>query len=282
MVDHQMTKLYIVATPIGNRGDLSVRALEVLQQVDLIVAEDTRHTKQLLAHFGVSQQMLSFHQYNENQRSEKLIALLESGKSIALVADAGTPLISDPGYPLVAAAHQKNIPVVPVPGACAAIAALCASGLAATEFLFVGFLPPKGEKRDKRLRQLVKQRVTVVLYESVHRIMDLLNRMLPIFGEQRRICLARELTKKYETILTAPLIDVLATLSNNATQQKGEFVLLIAGDDAPSNAVDAEAEHTLKILLEELPLKQAVRLTKHLTGKSHRLIYQCALQLQSG
>lgn len=274
-----MSVLYILATPIGNLSDISLRALEVLKSVDWIVAEDTRHTQRLLSHYGIERPLFSLHQYNERQRSEKIIDLLLEGKNIALVSDAGTPLISDPGYPLVVAAQQRGITVVPIPGACAAITALCVSGLPAAEFLFVGFLPPKGEKRVKRLQQLANEARTLVLYESVHRIVDLLERMLPIFGEERIVCLARELTKQYETIYRAPLCELLAFVQAHPEQQKGEFVLVVAGAESAVKEIDAECERVLRILLDELSLKQAVQLTQRLTGVSHRKLYEFALMV---
>lgn len=272
-----MSVLYILATPIGNLSDISLRALEVLKSADWIVAEDTRHTQRLLSHYGIERPLFSLHQYNERQRSEKIINLLLEGKNIALASDAGTPLISDPGYPLVVAAQQRGITVVPIPGACAAITALCASGLPAAEFLFVGFLPPKGEKRVKRLQQLANETRTLVLYESVHRIVDLLERMLPIFGEARIVCLARELTKQYETIYRASLRELLTFVHAHPEQQKGEFVLVVAGAESAVKEIDAECERVLRVLLGELSLKQAVQLTQRLTGVAHRKLYEFAL-----
>ncbi len=276
-----MSTLYLIATPIGNLSDISLRALDVLKSVDRIAAEDTRHTQKLLNHFGIQKPLLCLHQHNEAQRSQAILQNLLGGESIALVSDAGTPLISDPGYPLVVAAQQHQIKIVPIPGACAAITALCASGIPANEFLFVGFLPGKGEKRDKRLQQLAQASYTLVLYESVHRILDLLERMLVHFSAEREICLARELSKRYETIYRAPLSELISFINNNPEQQKGEFVLVIAGNQHTHVGIDAQSEVILRTLLMELPLKQAVKLTQQITHASHRELYQFALKIKA-
>lgn len=275
-----MSVLYLVASPIGNLSDISLRALEVLKSVNYVLAEDTRHSQRLLGHFSIQRPLISLHQHNERQRSEKILQMLLEGKTLALLSDAGTPLISDPGYSLVVAAQQQGVKVVPIPGACAAIAALCASGLPADEFLFAGFLPPKGEKRERRLRQLALEPRTVVIYESVHRIVDLLQRLLIAVGEQRLLCLARELTKQYETIYRASVAEVLRFVEQHPQQQKGEFVLVLAGNAEQPAVDDAECERILSVLLQELPLAQAVKLARSLTGISRQKIYQRALKKQ--
>lgn len=274
-----MSKLYVVATPIGNLDDISARALEVLKNVDCIAAEDTRHSQRLLSHFGIQQRLLSLHEYNENKRVETIMQLLTKGESVALISDAGTPLISDPGYPMVAAAHAEHIPVIPVPGACAAIAALSASGLPTHHFIFEGFLPPKGEKRVKRLQTLAVETRTLIFYESVHRIVDLLERLVEIFGPNRLACVAREITKKYETIRRASLAELYQKILQDQDQQKGEFVVVVAGIEKEITRAEAECLQLLKILLAELPLNQSVKLAQKITGVSRQNLYAWALQV---
>lgn len=275
--------LYVVATPIGNLADISERALKVLRSVDLVAAEDTRHTKQLLMHFVINKPLFSVHDHNEHQRVEKVLAELSAGKSIALVSDAGTPLISDPGFVVVQAVRKAGFPVVPVPGACAMVAALSAAGLPTDRFCFEGFLPAKSSGRKKQLRTLEQESRTLVFYESPHRVLDSLKDMAEVLGGAREITLARELTKTFETFLSGSLDEVIAKVEQDANQRKGEFVLVLAGakveSDDGSQAI--AAEHVLKVLLEELPVKQAAALTAKITGLKKNALYQQALTLQA-
>ena len=276
--------LYVVATPIGNLADISERALKVLRSVDLIAAEDTRHTRQLLMHFVINKPLFSVHDHNEHQRVEKVLQELADGQSIALVSDAGTPLISDPGFVVVQAVRKAGYPVVPVPGACAMVAALSAAGLPTDRFCFEGFLPAKSSGRKKQLKTVIKETRTLVFYESPHRVLDSLKDMAEVLGEEREITLARELTKTFETFLTGSLEEVIQQVEQDANQQRGEFVLVVAGA-APED--DAEAQEiaaidVLKVLLTELPVKQAAALAAKITGQKKNALYQQALSLQSG
>lgn len=273
-----MAELYIVATPMGNLDDITLRALETLKAVAWIAAEDTRHTQRLLSHFGIEGRLLSLHEFNEQQRSQEVIDLILRGESVALVCDAGTPLISDPGYRIVTAAHAARVTVVPVPGPCAAIAALSASGLPTDHFVFEGFLPPKGERRHKRLQALQDEPRTLIFYEAVHRIVDLLESLVEVFGPTRPATLARELTKKFETIRLATLAELFAFVSDHAEQQRGEFVLVVGGAPARTHAVAVEDQQVLKKLLAALPLKQAVKLTQEITGARRHELYALALE----
>ncbi len=273
-------KLYIVATPIGNLSDITLRALEVLKAVDVIAAEDTRHSGRLLAHYGIDTAVFSLHDFNEQVRSEKIIARLLKGDSVALISDAGTPLISDPGYRLVSLAHENAIDVVPIPGACAAIAGLVASGMPTDRFVFEGFLPAKGEKRKQRLECLATESRTIILYESVHRITNLLDLLLETFGEDRPLSVARELTKKFETLYFGLVSSVRARLQQASSEQRGEFVVVVHGTLQKQDEDHAQLERTLKILLKELTLKQAVNLAVEITGVRRKILYQLALALK--
>lgn len=273
--------LYIVATPIGNLGDMTFRAVEVLKSVALIAAEDTRHSKFLLTHYGIVTPTISLHDYNESRRIEMLLLRLQQGASIALISDAGTPLISDPGYHLVDAMIEAGIKVLPIPGACAAIAALSASGLPTDHFIFAGFLPAKGEARRKGVGAFRTETRTVILYESPHRILDLMQLLEEILGEQRIIVVARELTKKFETIRRGKVREVHTWIKENAQQQKGEFVILIHGAELASHEDNkSEYERVLKILLEDLPQKQAVDYATKITGAKKNFLYQLALDIK--
>ena len=274
--------LYVVATPIGNLGDITLRALEILKSVDAIAAEDTRHTSGLLSHFGISKKLIAVHQHNEQQSAEALVARLQAGESIALVTDAGTPGISDPGAIVVAAARAAGFKVVPVPGASAAIAALSASGITQNGFQFIGFLPASGAARCKVLEQLKAQTVTLVFYEAPHRIVECVQDLAKILGETRQITIARELTKTFETIYTCPASRMNTWLQADSNQQRGEFVLLV--EPAPlveSDEISAEAQRVLKCLLAELPLKQAVKLATEITSSKKNDLYELALGLKS-
>lgn len=278
----QIGILYVVATPIGNLGDITLRALEVLKSVDAIAAEDTRHTSGLLSHFGISKKLIAVHQHNEQQSAEALIARLQLGENIALVTDAGTPAVSDPGALVVKAVREAGFKVVPIPGASAAIAALSASGITQNGFYFVGFLPASGAARRKVLEQLKSQTVTLIFYEAPHRIIECVQDLAKILGETRQIMLARELTKTFETIYTCPVGRMDTWLQADANQQRGEFVLLVEPAlAAESEELSAEAQRVLKCLLAELPLKQAVKLATEITQLKKNDLYKFALKLKN-
>lgn len=274
--------LYVVATPIGNLADISERALVVLRSVDLIAAEDTRHTRQLLMHFTINKPLFSVHDHNEQQRIDKVISELSSGQSIALVSDAGTPLISDPGFHVVQAARDAGFRVVPVPGPCALVTALSAAGMPTDRFCFEGFLPAKSSGRKKQLQQVESETRTLVFYESPHRILDSLTDMAEVLGADRLITVARELTKTFETFFTGTLEQTLAWMQADANQQRGEFVLVVAGAPVKEGeeAAAVSAEKVLKVLLEDLPVKQAAALCAKITGQKKNALYQQALELQ--
>jgi 16S rRNA (cytidine1402-2'-O)-methyltransferase len=273
--------LYLVATPIGNLDDISARAIETLSRVSIVAAEDTRHSRILLRHYGVDTRMLALHEHNERQALEKVIGALRQGESVALVSDAGTPLISDPGFPLVRECHRQGITVSPVPGASAAIAALSASGLATDRFVFEGF-PPRNQGARKTLFQdLIRESRTMVFYESSHRVQACLQDMAQVFGPDRPAVLARELTKLHETILHETLGSLCDILEQDPMQSRGEFVLLVGGEPERSDdALAPEVERTLQILMQELPLKQAAALASRLTGEKKNRLYQLGLGLQ--
>lgn len=270
--------LYIVATPIGNLGDWSQRAQEVLAEVSLIAVEDTRHSNKLLSHFGIQTPMMAYHEHNETLASEKLLTRLRAGESIALISDAGTPLISDPGYPLVSQAHAEGIPVSPIPGPSAVVAALSASGLPTDRFIFEGFLPNKTQARKSRLEILQADTRTLVFYESPHRIAETLADMLAVFGAERVGVLARELSKTFETIKQAPLLELLEWLEQDKNQSRGEIVLVVHGAEA-SGPEDAEVERVLTILLKSLPVKEAATLAAEITGGKKNALYKQALYI---
>ncbi|MCU7796664.1 MAG: 16S rRNA (cytidine(1402)-2'-O)-methyltransferase, partial [Candidatus Thiodiazotropha sp. (ex Myrtea spinifera)] len=232
--------LYVVATPIGNLGDISMRAVEILREVDLIAAEDTRHTKPLLRHYAIDTPMQSFHEHNERAQVAKLTEVLQSGRSVALVSDAGTPLISDPGFPLVREAAGLGIRIVPVPGPSAIICALSAAGLPTDRFLFAGFPPRNQGQRRDWLGELIRERATLVFYESSHRIVASLKAMVEVFGGEREAVIAREVTKLHETFLRGSLDELLSQVEQDENQRKGEFVILVAGAPAGSTGVQAE------------------------------------------
>ncbi|OUD15473.1 16S rRNA (cytidine(1402)-2'-O)-methyltransferase [Thioflexithrix psekupsensis] len=271
--------LYIVATPIGNLQDCSMRAIQILKQVDLIAAEDTRHSRRLLDQFGITTPLYALHEHNEYHHSQTLTSRLLSGTSIALISDAGTPLISDPGYYLVAACHQAGIVVSPIPGASALISALSAAGMPADRFVFEGFLAAKSGARCKQLEALRQESRTLVFYETPHRIVDSVADMIAIFGAAREVVMARELTKVYETIHRSSLGELFQWLQQDTQQQKGEFVLVIAGAPPQSNEeIPAEAVRIFHLLREELPLKQAAKLTSQITGIHRNQLYALGLQ----
>jgi 16S rRNA (cytidine1402-2'-O)-methyltransferase len=273
--------LYVVATPIGHLGDISARAIEVLKQVDLIAAEDTRHSGRLLQHFAIQTPMLSLHEHNERNVAPGLIEQLQAGRSIALISDAGTPLISDPGFNLVRLARESGVRVVPIPGPSALICALSAAGLATDRFVFEGFLPSKSTARRNRLEQLAREPRTLVFYESSHRIFDCLADMAAVFGAARRAVLARELTKQFETIHQDELGALQQWVEADSNQQKGEIVVLVEGwSQSDDDALNTEAERVLQILMEELPVKTAAKLAARLTGLNKRDLYERGVALK--
>ena len=270
--------LYVVATPIGNLGDITLRAIETLKMVDAIAAEDTRHTSGLLSHFGISKKLIAVHQHNEQQSAEKLLAQLKNGENIALVTDAGTPAVSDPGAIVVKIVREAGIKVVPIPGASAVIAALSASGIMQNGFYFHGFLPASGAARRKVLEQLKTQTVTIVLYEAPHRIIECVEDIAKVLGENRQLTFAREITKTFETFYTCPASRAGAWLQADANQQRGEFVLLVeAAPVVETQEISDEAQRVLKCLLAELPLKQAAKLAAEITNEKKNALYELAL-----
>ena len=272
--------LYVVATPIGNLGDMTPRAVEILQGVDLIAAEDTRHSGRLLTHFGIATPTIALHEHNERTQAPRLLARVMAGESLALISDAGTPLVSDPGFHLVRLAREQGIRVVPVPGASALMAGLSVSGLPTDRFVFEGFLPTKSGPRCKRLQALMAETRTLIFYEAPHRVRATLEDMAAVIGEGRRAVLARELTKTFETVKDAPLGELADWVRNDADQQKGEIVLLLAGAQSGGDgADDSEARRILSVLLEELPLSQASVLAARITGLKKKQLYQLGLSL---
>lgn len=273
--------LYIVATPIGNLADITARAVEMLGRVDLIAAEDTRHSKKLLQHLGIKTRLIALHEHNERNASTGLVEQIRQGQSIALISDAGTPLLSDPGFYLVRAAREAGVRVIPVPGVSAAICALSAAGLPTDRFVFEGFLPAKPTARRNRLEQLSAETRTLIFYESSHRIVDCLQTMQEILGAGRQAVVARELTKTFETVQDGSLASLIAWITTDSNQQRGEFVVLVKGKQpAAGDELTAEAEHTLHCLLEELSVKQAAKLAAKVTGVSKRVLYERALALK--
>jgi 16S rRNA (cytidine1402-2'-O)-methyltransferase len=273
--------LYVVATPIGNLGDITSRALEVLEAVDLVAAEDTRVSGRLLKHFGVKTPLLSVHEHNEQARIEALLGRLEQGESIALISDAGTPLVSDPGYRLVRATRAAGFQVVPIPGASALLAALSAAGLPTDRFVFEGFLPPKPAARRQHLQGLAREQRTLVFYESAHRLLASVDDMAQELGPARRAVLARELTKLHEEFHGDTLGNLGAWIQADANRQRGEFVILVAGADEAGVAEEAlDPDVVLATLLDELPVKQAVRIAARLTSVARNDLYQRALKMQ--
>ncbi len=272
--------LYVVATPIGNLGDMSPRAVEALSAADVIAAEDTRHSLPLLRHFGIKTPCIAVHEHNERERCAELVGRLQAGESIALISDAGTPLVSDPGYHLVRAAREQGMRVIPIPGPSAVISALSASGLPTDRFVFEGFLPAKSAARRHRLTELANDTRTIAFFESSHRILDSLSDMAQVFGADRMAVVARELTKMFETIHGDMLGALCDRMGADIHQQKGEFVVLVHGA-APRDETEgsAEAERVLRILLTELPVKQAAVLAAKLTGQKKNFLYDLAVTL---
>jgi 16S rRNA (cytidine1402-2'-O)-methyltransferase len=273
--------LYIVATPIGNLRDVTLRALDILSAVDVIAAEDTRTTANLLRHYSISRKMMTLHRHNENAAAEKVVSLLSRGQAVALVTDAGTPGISDPGALLVKLVREQGYKVVPIPGASAAVCAISAAGITAPHFLFYGFLPASGGQRRRELEALKLQPYTILFYEAPHRILECVTDLAEVLGNRRGITIARELTKLFEAIHSCELGDALAWLQADPNRQKGEFVLLVSGAVAPDAAeLTEQAQHILKLLLRDLPLKHAVTLSAEISGESKNALYSQALLLQ--
>ncbi|WP_425055597.1 16S rRNA (cytidine(1402)-2'-O)-methyltransferase [Pseudomonas abyssi] len=275
--------LFVVATPIGNLQDLTPRALQVLRDVSLIAAEDTRHSARLMQHFGIATPMTACHDHNEREKGLRLVERLLAGDDIALISDAGTPLISDPGFHLVRQAREAGVKVSPVPGACALIAALSAAGMPSDRFAFEGFLPAKAHGRQQRLQALLVEPRTWLVYEAPHRLLECLRDMQQVLGSQRRVLLARELTKTFETLHAAPLEELVAWVAADADQQRGECVLVVEGAPEPeADEVSAQALRVLDLLLAELPVKRAARLAADITGVRKNLLYQVALERGDG
>ncbi len=273
--------LYVVATPIGNLSDISTRAITILGQVDRIVAEDTRHSRKLMQHYAIATPLSALHEHNERELAPQLVEQLGGGRSLAIISDAGTPLISDPGFNLVRLAREAGVRVVPVPGPSALICALSVSGLPTDRFAFEGFLPAKSAARRARIDRLRSEPRTLIFYESSHRIVDSLSDMAAGFGAMRQAVLARELTKQFETVHGDALGPLAEWVENDPNQQKGEMVVLVAGAAQPEEgAVTDKAEQMLVVLLEELPIKQAAKLTARMTGINKRALYDRALQLK--
>lgn len=271
--------LYIVATPIGNLQDITQRALDTLAKVDLIAAEDTRHSGLLLNHYGIKKPFFALHDHNEQQKAELLVGKLQQGQHIALISDAGTPLISDPGFHLVRQCRQAGIRVVPIPGACAAITALCASGIASDRFCFEGFLPAKSKARCDKLQTLSQEPRSLIFYESTHRILDTLTDMARVFGGERYVVLAREITKTWETIAGDKLAPLIEWLQQDSNRTKGEMVLIVEGyENVDEGEFDPIALKALALLQQELPLKKAAAIVAELYGYKKNALYQYGLE----
>ena len=270
--------LYVVATPIGNLADISQRAIDVLQSVNVIAAEDTRRTRQLLNHFSVDTPCFSLHDYNEKQRIDSIAKRLDVGESVALVSDAGTPLISDPGYALVTFLRQQDYTISPIPGACALIAALSVSGLATDRFVFEGFLSAKTEARKKQLSEISEQSGTTIIYESSHRIESCLKDMAEMLEDERQIVVTRELTKTFETVLSGTAGELIEILEQDDNQKKGEFVVLIQGKTKKDDELKPESIKLAESLCEHLPAKTAAKIAAETFGDKKNKIYQVLLE----
>jgi 16S rRNA (cytidine1402-2'-O)-methyltransferase len=274
--------LYIVATPLGNLADITYRAVQVLRDVDLIAAEDTRHSLPLLRYYGIDTPLISLHEHNEQARAVELTARLRAGESIAMISDAGTPLISDPGYRLVANARAAGLPVTPIPGPSAVIAALSTAGLPTNRFVFEGFLPPKAGARQRRLQELTVEMRTLVFYEASHRIAASLNAMRDVLGRERRAVVARELTKTFENSHGDTLAALCDWINAEAKRRRGEFVVVVEGaSESPHRAPSLDIRRLLSVLLTELPVKTAARLAADVTGDKKNALYRLALKIAS-
>ena len=269
--------LYVVATPIGNLADMVPRAVEILQCADLVAAEDTRHSQRLFSHFDIDTPLVAYHDHSDDQRTGRILERLEAGQTVALISDAGTPLISDPGYRLVREARARGYQVVPIPGACAFVAALSAAGLPSDRFSFEGFLPAKAQAREKALRELAREARTMVFYEAPHRVADTLEAMRDAFGGDREAVIARELSKAFETIRLMPLAELAEWVRSDSNQQRGEIVLLVRGAEPEAAELDDESRRIMGLLLAELPPKRAAALAAEITGVNKKVLYNWSL-----
>ena len=280
MNSNQSGTLYIVATPIGNLGDMTPRAVETLQTVSVIACEDTRHSKKLLDHFSIDKPCVAYHDHTDKKSSHNILKRLKFGDDVALISDAGTPLISDPGYRLVSEARQQGFTVIPIPGASAVIAALSVAGLPTDKFTFIGFLPAKTTQRKTSLSAIKGSTETMVCYEAPHRIADTLSDMVDVFGPDRPGFMAREITKNFETYLYGTMAELLKIVTADSNQQRGEIVLVVGGALEETETVSVDAEKILGLLLKELPLTKAASLTAKITGGDKKQLYQLGLSLQ--
>lgn len=278
----EKSALYIVATPIGNLGDMSLRAIETLKSVDIIAAEDTRHSGRLLQHFDIDTPLVAYHDHSDQKQIDRIIGKLSGGASVALISDAGTPLISDPGYRLVSQVRSLGMAVVTIPGSCALIAALSASGLPSDRFSFQGFPPPKKGARQNFYEQYSRRGETSIFYESPHRIRESLEDLAQVMGGDREVVLARELTKTFETFLSGSVLSVLDSVTTDLNQQKGEMVIIVRGHQrsVEDEEVSEESQKLMKILLSELPIKKAASLVAEFSGEKKNRLYQWALYYQ--
>ena len=274
----EQATLFIVPTPIGNLSDITERGLEVLKSVDLIAAEDTRHTGKLLSHYQIKTKTFALHDHNEQQKAEYLVSKLQTGMSIALVSDAGTPLISDPGYHLVNTCRAHGVKVVPLPGPCAAVTAMSGSGLPSDRFSFEGFLPSKEKARNDKITELKEETRTMIFYESPRRLQYTLDALTAIMGPERDVCVAREITKAFESITTMPVGELAAWVAQDSNRSRGEIVLLVAGYKPTGLEIPAKTLNTLKLLNEELPLKKAAALTAEIHGGKKNALYKWGLE----
>jgi len=274
--------LYVVATPIGNLGDITMRAIETLKLVDAIAAEDTRHSTGLLSHLGISKKLIAVHEHNEQQSAQQLLQRIQQGEHIALITDAGTPGISDPGAVVVDVLRAHGVKVVPIPGPSAVVTALSVAGIVENGFMFVGFLPASAAQRRKKLESLQALTTTLVFYEAPHRIMECMESLVEVLGGERRITIARELTKTFETIHRCYLHEASAWLAADSNQQRGEFVLVVEAPlPQPAVEVNQAAERVLRLLLDALPLKQAAKLAADITGAKKNALYEMALKIKN-
>ncbi|WP_444907501.1 16S rRNA (cytidine(1402)-2'-O)-methyltransferase [Microbulbifer sp. EKSA008] len=271
--------LYIVATPIGNLADMVPRAIEVLQCADLVAAEDTRHSQRLFSHFDIDTPLMAYHDHSDNKRTEQILQRLEQGQTIALISDAGTPLISDPGYRLVREARERGIKVSPIPGACAFVSALSAAGLPSDKFSFEGFLPAKSGARERALQELASDTRTLVFYEAPHRVADTLEAMAVVFGGNREAVIAREVSKAFETFQLMPLAELVEWVRADSNQQRGEIVLMVRGAERSRDSeLDGEAQRVMSLLLAELPPKKAAAIAAEITGVKKKVLYNWSLE----
>ncbi|GAB2878309.1 16S rRNA (cytidine(1402)-2'-O)-methyltransferase [Microbulbifer echini] len=271
--------LYIVATPIGNLADMVPRAIEVLQCADLVAAEDTRHSQRLFSHFNIDTPLMAYHDHSDDKRTNQILQRLEQGQTVALISDAGTPLISDPGYRLVREARERGIRVVPIPGACAFVAALSAAGLPSDRFSFEGFLPAKTGPRERALQELAGDTRTLVFYEAPHRVADTLQAMAEVFGAEREAVIAREVSKAFETFQLLPLGELVSWVRSDSNQQRGEIVLLVRGAERRRDTeLDGEAQRVMSLLLAELPPKKAAAIAAEITGVNKKVLYNWSLE----